>query len=180
MKFLSVVALDSFGGLAKSGKIPWDVPADRAFFAELTRSRVDKPSAIICGRKTWDSFPAEHRPLKRRTNIVLSRNESFRQELNRKYFCHSPDGNIVKAANGIEQALRLCEAHEIEQVFVVGGAEIYREAFKHPEFAGAIVSAIPGDFKCDVFLTEFSVRQNWHKTRIRGGEGFTAFLYLPQ
>lgn len=72
-----VVAASRNGyGIGKEGTLPWKLPADMAYFRDLTsttRSGSAKQNAVIMGRRTWDSIPSKFRPLKGRINIVLSR-----------------------------------------------------------------------------------------------------------
>ncbi|MCR9146269.1 MAG: dihydrofolate reductase [Rhodobacteraceae bacterium] len=60
-----VVARDRNGAIGKDGDIPWHAPEDLAFFQRETLG-----SALIMGRRTWDSLPVK--PLGRRLNIVVS------------------------------------------------------------------------------------------------------------
>ena len=63
-----VVARDRNGAIGKDGDIPWHAPEDLAFFQRETLG-----SALIMGRRTWDSLPVK--PLGRRLNIVVSSRE---------------------------------------------------------------------------------------------------------
>lgn len=60
-----VVARDRNGAIGKDGDIPWHAPEDLAFFQRETLG-----SAMIMGRRTWESLPVK--PLGRRLNIVVS------------------------------------------------------------------------------------------------------------
>jgi dihydrofolate reductase/thymidylate synthase len=70
-----VVAASKEWGIGKDGGIPWRLPGDMAYFREVTMATTDpdKQNAVVMGRRTWDSIPAKFRPLKGRTNIVLTR-----------------------------------------------------------------------------------------------------------
>lgn len=85
--------------------IPWDIPADRRRFRELTMGH-----PVIMGRKTFESIG---RPLPGRRCIVLSRQPGY-----------AAPGCEVKGS--IEEALRICSASD--EVFVAGGGELYRLA----------------------------------------------------
>ena len=68
------------GGIGNKGELPWKLPADMAFFREITSvAQQGKSNAVIMGRKTWASIPEKFRPLKGRLNIVLSGSEDVRQ-----------------------------------------------------------------------------------------------------
>jgi dihydrofolate reductase len=91
--------------IGRRGAIPWDIPADRRRFRELTMGH-----PVIMGRKTYESIG---RPLSGRTNIILSREPDFRAE-----------GCII--VNSLEDALLACDC--ADEVFICGGEELYRQA----------------------------------------------------
>jgi hypothetical protein len=75
-------------GIGIAGGLPWDRSSEElSYFAKLTtylgrrdtteESRLSPPNVIIMGRKTWDSLPKKHKPLKNRVNVVLSKNMFF-------------------------------------------------------------------------------------------------------
>ena len=83
--------------LLPTGTLPWKIPADMAYFKELTSRTADpaKQNAVIMGRKTWESIPPKFRPLAGRLNIVLSRSAA-------------QDENSAGAANGAKQVDFYC------------------------------------------------------------------------
>jgi dihydrofolate reductase len=103
-----VLARADNGVIGDQGRIPWRIPEDMRRFKQLT---IGKP--IVMGRKTWDSFPKK--PLTGRTNIVITRDRSWRAE-----------GAAV--AHSLEDALALAEREQPSEIAVVGGAEIYMAA----------------------------------------------------
>ena len=69
-----VVAATRKGGIGKDGGLPWRIPADMAFFKQVTLAAAEgRRNAVVMGRKTWESIPAKFRPLPGRLNVVLSR-----------------------------------------------------------------------------------------------------------
>ena len=101
-----VVAMADNGVIGNRGTLPWRIPEDMRRFKALT---MGKP--CIMGRKTWDSLPK--RPLPGRTNIVVTRDRSFRSE--QAIVVHSLEEGIARAAGAAD-------------VMIIGGAEIYRAA----------------------------------------------------
>ena len=71
--FSLIVAHDDAYGIGKNGKIPWNCPDDIKYFKSMTINQV-----IIMGRKTYESIG---KPLPKRINIVISRNEEFIKKL---------------------------------------------------------------------------------------------------
>jgi dihydrofolate reductase len=93
------------GVIGSDGTMPWDVPEDLARFRELTMG-----SAVIMGRRTWDTIPERFRPLTGRRNIVVTRDPSW-----------TADG--AEVAHSIDEALALDDSP-----WVMGGAQIYAAA----------------------------------------------------
>ena len=62
----------SNGVIGADGTMPWDLPEDLARFRELTMG-----SAVIMGRRTWDTIPPRFRPLPGRRNIVVTRDPAW-------------------------------------------------------------------------------------------------------
>lgn len=117
-----VVAATENMGIGKDGKLPWRMPSDLKFFKNITSRTSDRGrrNAVLMGRKTWESIPAEHRPLPGRLNVVLTRSGSFDI---------ATVENVI-ICGSITSALELLAASpyclSIEKVFVIGGGEILR------------------------------------------------------
>ncbi|GAM09808.1 dihydrofolate reductase [Geobacter sp. OR-1] len=90
--------------IGRAGGIPWDIPEDRRRFRALTMGHT-----LVMGRKTFESIG---KPLAGRNCIILSRQPGY----------SVPGCRVI---GSIEEALSLCP--ESEELFVAGGAEIYRE-----------------------------------------------------
>jgi dihydrofolate reductase len=141
-KFHIIVAVDRRGGIGKEGGLPWHLPGDLAFFRRKT-TQVEKPgnrNAVIMGRKTWDSIPEKFRPLKGRLNIVISRQPAL-----------AVPADVVVVGN-LEDALAAASKHQVENIFVIGGGSIYREACNHPDIDSIFLTDVHGDFSCDTFF----------------------------
>ncbi|WP_349434844.1 dihydrofolate reductase [Pararhizobium sp. A13] len=110
-KVTIVVAVSSNGVIGRDGGLPWHLPTDLKRFKALT---LGKP--VIMGRKTWASIG---RPLPGRPNIVISRDPDFRAE-------------GATAVRSLEEAVTLARqqarALGVDEVCVIGGGEIYRQA----------------------------------------------------
>jgi len=97
-----IVAMDAERVIGRGGGLPWDLPEDRAYFRRTTMGH-----PVIMGRKTYDSIGS---PLKGRRNIVLSR--STERLVAGATVVASPDEALAAAGRA-------------EEVFVIGGAEVY-------------------------------------------------------
>jgi dihydrofolate reductase len=131
-KLKMIVALCRGGGIGYEGKLPWPKLArDLRFFAEMTRSSVfPYNSAVVMGRKTWESIPENARPLPFRDNFVIS--------------ARAPDAEV---APGVTFINNLSEIHahtaNYEHVWLIGGASIYEQVLAAP-------TSFPVD---DIFIT---------------------------
>lgn len=115
MKISIIVAMaENSMVIGRAGDIPWHLPTDLKRFKELTLGRT-----VIVGRKTHESILKRlGGPLPNRRTIVLTRQRDW-----------CPAGCLV--AHSWEEALKLAEGEE--EVFVIGGAEIYKLALPHAD-----------------------------------------------
>ncbi|XP_022944443.1 bifunctional dihydrofolate reductase-thymidylate synthase-like [Cucurbita moschata] len=157
-----VVAATENMGIGKDGKLPWRLPSDLKFFKNITATTSDhgKRNAILMGRKTWESIPAEYRPLPGRLNVVLTRSGSFDI---------ATVENVI-ICGSMTSALELLAASpyclSIEKVFVIGGGEILREALNAPECDAVHVTEIETNVECDTFIPAIdkSMFQPWYSS----------------
>ncbi|WP_422648319.1 Dihydrofolate reductase [Cupriavidus sp. H18C1] len=133
-----IVARARNGVIGRDNTLPWRLPEDLAHFKRTTMG-----APVIMGRKTWESIG---RPLPGRRNIVVSRNAGLRL-----------DG--AETASSLEDALRLCVG--VEQVFLIGGAQLYAEAL--PSADRLIVTEIDADIEGDAHFPEIDP-QRWIAT----------------
>lgn len=97
------VARADNGVIGREGDIPWHLPGEQRRFKAMT---MGKP--MVMGRRTFESFPA---PLPGRRHIVLTRDPAWARA-------------GAEVAHDADAALAL--AGRVEEVAVIGGAEIYR------------------------------------------------------
>lgn len=140
-----VVAATKELGIGMNGKIPWELPVDLKRFKQLTTSTVDatRMNCCIMGKKTFFSIPSKYRPLPGRINIVLSKDasECFPQGVH-------VQPSVEKAMEFIHSSL----AQSIENVFVIGGAQLYAEAIQSPNCKRIYFTMIHSYFECDAFF----------------------------
>jgi len=117
------------GVIGTAGTMPWHLPEDLKHFKRTTSG-----APVVMGRRTWDSFPPRFRPLPGRTNIVVTRNDSF-----------AADGAL--RASSLDDGLELARADLARRaadsagestegsapeagdvVWVIGGGHVYAEA----------------------------------------------------
>lgn len=108
VKISIIVAKASNNVIGKDNGLVWKLPGDLKHFKNTTSGH-----HIIMGRKTFESMGP---PLPNRTSIVITRNKDY----------HVPDGHYV--VHSLDAALDVVRAKALEQVYVLGGAEIFEMA----------------------------------------------------
>ena len=99
------------GVIGKDNQLPWHLPVALVLFKRTTLGQ-----PVIMGRKTWDSLPPKFRPLPDRSNLVVTRQTDWQAA-----------GATV--AHSLAQAQALCDP--AQEVWVIGGAEIYAQALPY-------------------------------------------------
>lgn len=133
MTLSCIVAVSDNGVIGRDNALPWHLPADLKRFKNLTMGHT-----IVMGRKTFESIG---RPLPGRTSIVLSR---------RGY--DPPEGVLV--AGSLDEALDMCG--EDTEVFVIGGASVFREAL--PRCDRIYLTRVHADIEGDTTFPLESIR----------------------
>lgn len=133
-----IVAATERGAIGKDGLIPWHLPHDLRRFKSLTGG-----DAVILGRRTWESLPPKVRPLPGRYNIVLTRDPcAVLRDCHGAHFPNCVTYSLDRALRHASGLGLLC--------WIIGGAEVYREALEVAETVELTV--VEGDFDGDVFF----------------------------
>ena len=122
------------GVIGRDNTLPWRLPADLRHFKELTMGH-----AVILGRKTFDSIG---RVLEGRRWVVLTRQREWQ---------HAG----LEVAHDLDGALRLLTAEA--EVFVAGGADVYRQAL--PRGNRLYLTVIHTDFDGDARFPALDLAQ---------------------
>ena len=136
-----IVAICNGRGIGLNNSIPWYYPTDLKYFSKLTKGSGN--NAIIMGRKTWDSLPKK--PLPNRENIILSRDTS-------EITLHGDELYF----NALQKALDHCKERKKDEVWIIGGLEIYKLAINSNIINHIYITEIDDDFNCDIFFPEIS------------------------
>lgn len=124
MRFFDIVVARSENHIiGQNNSIPWNSKKDLAYFKKIT-TQGRCPNILIMGRCTWESLPVK--PLPNRMHIIVSKTLNSEQ-LSFVY----PDAKLW-VASSLDDALRLTLPFPGSNVFVVGGASLYKEAMVHP------------------------------------------------
>ena len=134
MILCAIAAMSENRVIGKENKLPWHIPEDLQYFKEMTLGKI-----IIMGRKTFESIG---RPLPKRKNIVITRQKNF-------------DAKGAEVFENLDQTLAFAEknSQEAKEVFIVGGAEIYKLAL--PKIQKFYTTIIHKNFDGDAFFPEF-------------------------
>ncbi len=102
-----IAAIAADNSIGRDNDLLWSLPADMKFFKSSTKGHT-----VLMGRKNYESIPERFRPLPSRVNIVVSRNANY-------------EGCLM--VRSIEEGLKAAEESGEEELFVIGGGEIYRQ-----------------------------------------------------
>ena len=130
-----IAAVAENGVIGKDNKLPWHLPADLQIFKKTTLNH-----PIIMGRKNFESIG---KALPGRTNIVLTKNLNFTAE-------------GIKIAHSLNEAFEIAAATGADECFIIGGAEIYREAL--PFCQKLYITRVHGVFEGNIYMPEFEDR----------------------
>lgn len=103
-----IVAVSENGAIGKENTLPWRLSADLKNFKNVTLGK-----AVIMGRKTFESLP--NGALKGRLNVIITRQKDY-------------EAIDAKVTDSIENAILIAKQEGYDNVMVIGGAEIYKQA----------------------------------------------------
>ncbi|MCF7988224.1 MAG: dihydrofolate reductase [Methylovulum sp.] len=141
MRISIIVAMTHNRVIGLNNLMPWHLPADLKNFKKITLG-----SPIIMGRKTYESIG---RPLPGRSNLIISRNVEFH-----------PEGSLV--FNNLDTAL-LTASQIAEEVFVIGGADLYAALL--PRAETLYITEIAYPFPGDTFFPEWQPEEWLEESR---------------
>jgi dihydrofolate reductase len=137
--------------IGTEGELPWDLPEDMKFFRDTTKGHI-----MIMGRKTFDSFHGKALP--HRYHIVITRNPQ-------QHSFPSTESSPVVFVSSIEEAIEHAEPLTTkwgEEVFIIGGGEIYRQAMAQTDkiYLTLIHKKFDGDtYYPEIDDTQFTLAQ---------------------
>lgn len=140
----AIVAVDNNWGIGKDNDLLISLPEDMRFFREKTMDKI-----VIMGRKTLESFPNK-KPLPKRINIVLSREDNLQIE-----------GCIV--CKSILDAIKYIEENygeeKLTDTFFIGGESIYKQCLEYCEIL--YVTKIHENYSADRYFPNLSELKEW-------------------
>lgn len=153
-----IAAVDKNLGIGKNNQLLWHLPADLKFFKKITSGHT-----VIMGRLTYESIG---KALPNRRNIVLSRRNGFEAE-------------GCEVMEDLFSAIKSCQKNE--EVFIIGGANIYRQAIQIAD--KLYLTRVETVKDADAFFPEFSL-SGWklvhlekHKSDEKNAYNYTFSIY---
>jgi dihydrofolate reductase len=139
----AILCADKNWGIGKNNKLLVSIPADMRFFRDTTSNHV-----VVMGRKTLESFPGG-KPLKNRTNIVLSSNRNYKV----------PDALVVHSEQELLEELKKYDTNEI---YVIGGAAVYELML--PYCDTVYVTRVEMEYDADTRFPDMDQMPEWEIT----------------
>ena len=135
-----IVAVGADWGIGCEGDLLFSIPEDMKYFRTMTQGKV-----VVMGRKTLESLPGG-KPLKNRTNIVLSQNPDYQVE----------DAQVCQSLDEVLAAVR---GYAEDEVMVIGGAGIYRALL--PYCKRAYVTHVEATAPADTYFPDLTKEPGW-------------------
>lgn len=129
---ISILNCDKYWGIGRKNGLLFNLPKDMEFFRNTTRGHV-----VAMGENTLLSFPGQ-KPLKNRTNIVLSKDEN-----------HNYEG-VINVHTFDKFLCKIKEFSKNEVVYIIGGASIYSQTL--PYVDEVLLTKVNADGKAEVFF----------------------------
>lgn len=154
-----IVAIAQNGTIGDKNSLLWHIKEDMRFFRTTTSGH-----PVIMGRKTFESLGSK--PLPKRTNIVITRAD------------RTFEGALT--AHSLEEAIAMAKAEcGDEEIFVMGGAQIYAEALSVVD--RLYITRVEREYEGDTSFPEIDYSQ-WQlvsEERYERGEEFDSpFAFL--
>lgn len=156
MKVSIVAAVAQNGIIGINNSLPWHLPEDLAFFKQTTLG-----CPVLMGRKTYESI---NRPLPGRLNIVLSGNSDWRPSPAKDgtprsviaYPSALPEGSTTQIATATNLPNALKWLSRFEQVFLIGGSNLYQQALSQNLVDELILTEIHQNFEGDASFPDWN------------------------
>ena len=138
-----IAAVDNNWAIGKNNQLLVRIPMDQKFFREMTTGKV-----VVMGRKTLESFP-NSRPLKNRTNIVLTHNPSYEVE-----------GAVV--VHSLDELHKELEKYNSEDIYIIGGQKIYEQLVDECDVAH--ITKVDFEYDADEYFPNLDEKPEWQIT----------------
>ena len=134
--------------IGKDNQLIWNLPADMRYFMKTTEHH-----CVLTGRRNYESIPAKYRPLKNRTNIVVTRQDDY--------------GNHedIQVVASIEEGINYARNQGEKELFIIGGGQIYAQTL---DLAHKLyITEVKANLEGDTFFPDFDGNQWEELSRIK-------------
>ncbi|MDA8220731.1 dihydrofolate reductase [Desulfosporosinus sp.] len=152
----AIAAVDLNWGIGYRGNLLKRIPDDMKFFKQMTLGKV-----VIMGRETFESLPGQE-PLKDRVNIVLSKNEHFKNEK-------------VTLCRSLDELYSELEKYDTDDVFVVGGESVYSQLLA--SCTEAYVTKIEEKYVADKYFVNLDKNKAWKLVSASNFKNYENIVY---
>ncbi len=152
-----IVNVDKNWAIGLGNKLLVRIPQDMKYFRAMTTGHV-----VVMGRKTLESFP-ESKPLKDRVNIVLTTDPDYLAA-----------GAVI--VHSVEELKAELENYPSEEIFVIGGGQIYRQLL--PFCDKAYVTKVDRAFDADTYFPNLDEDPQWRMTKVSEEETYFDLEYV--
>lgn len=133
--------------IGRDNDLVWRLPDDMKYFMETTQHH-----HVIMGRRNYESIPHKFRPLPNRVNIIVTQQDDYKA-----------DDCIITLS--IEDALEVARKAGQEEVFIIGGGQIYAQSI---DLADKLyITEIKERFEGDTFFPEIDKMDFQEVSRIQ-------------
>ncbi len=137
MKRIIIAAVAENNAIGKDNDLVWNLPDDMRFFKSKTLG-----NTVIMGRKNYESIPEKFRPLPKRENIIITLNKNYQ----------APGCQIF---HDLKSAFDHAGKNGAEDVYIIGGAEIYKLALSENLVDEMYITQVHANFDADSFFPKF-------------------------
>jgi dihydrofolate reductase len=141
-KLSIIAALDEAGGIGNKDRIPWHIKKDLVRLATLTRNKF-----AVIGERSYNSMTGYYdksgKFMPAKKYIVITKDKNFKSQRNN-----------TEAVFSIENALDAIKKSGEEEVFIIGGASIYKQMIECTD--RLYLTIVKGKFDCDTFFPDYS------------------------
>lgn len=132
----AIVAMAENRVIGNNNQLPWRLPADLKHFKAITTGH-----PILMGRKTYESIG---KPLPNRLNIILTHQASFQAT-----------GCLI--ATSLDDVISYVQKENIQEIFIIGGAEIYRQFL--PRVERLYLTIVHHSFDGDAYFPQLDMNE---------------------
>lgn len=133
-----IAAMDQNRLIGSENDLPWHLPVDMKYFKETTLGHY-----VLTGRKNYESIPEKFRPLKGRTNLVVSNSK-----------IQFPGAIMI---SNIEEGIEIARGAGEKELFIIGGGQVFKQSMY---LANKLyITLIHHQFNGDVFFPEINWKQ---------------------